>query len=109
MLAEIIVLVSIITVLAFEVKLILDGKIEDRLSVIPLLITILLPFWNQNLISITPFVFLFINTLFRTLIDIYEVKDRFNSLFWISTVANVMILYFQLGFLLKNYLMTIFY
>ncbi len=109
MLAQIIVLVSIITILILEVKLIFDGKLEEKLSVMPLLITILLPFWNQNLISITPFVFLFITTLSRALIDIYEVKDRFNSLFWILTVSNVMILYFQLGFLLKNYLMTVFY
>jgi hypothetical protein len=109
MLAEIIVLVSIITVLAFEVKLVMDGKIEDRLAPIPMMFVILLPFWNQNLISVVPFIFLFITFLFRMLIDIYEQKVRFNILFWILTVANIMILYFQLGFLLKNYLMSVFY
>ena len=109
MLAEIILLVSIITVLAFEVKLVFDGKIEDRLAAIPMIFVILLPFWNQNLISVVPFIFLFITFLLRTLIDIYELKVRLNTLFWILTVSNIMILYFQLGFLLKNYLMMVFY
>lgn len=109
MVAGIIVLISIITILILEVKLIFDGKLEERLSMIPLLITILLPFWNQSLISVTPFVFLFICVLARTLIDIYEVKDRLNSIFWVLTVANIMILYFQLGFLIKNFLLTIVY
>lgn len=109
MLAEIIVLVSIITVLAFEVKLVMDGKLEDRLNVVPMIFVILLPFWNQSLISVVPFIFLFITFLLRTLIDIYELKIRFNILFWILTMANIMILYFQLGFLLKNYSMTVFH
>lgn len=109
MLVEIIVLVSIITVLAFEVKLVMDGKIEDRLAATPMIFVILLPFWNQNLISVVPFIFLFITFLFRMLIDIYEQKVRLNILFWILTMANIIILYFQLGFLLKNYLMTVFY
>ena len=109
MLAEIILLVSIITVLAFEVKLVLDGKIEDRLSVIPMVFVVLLPFCNQNLISVVPFIFLFITFLLRIFVDTYKQKVRFNIFFWILTVANMMILYFQLGFLLKNYLMTLFY
>lgn len=109
MLAEIIILVSIITVLAFEVKLVMDGKIEDGLDVVPIIFVLLLPFWNQILISVVPFIFLFITFLLRTLIDIYELKIRFNIFFWILTMANIIILYFQLGFLLKNYSMTVFY
>ena len=94
----IIVFLSIVLLLLCEVKFLESQNINKSLYKFYLMTSILLPFWEQNLISIIPFFVL----IFTNIIRIWKPKSIL--LFNFITVTNILILYFQFGFLIKNYL-----
>jgi hypothetical protein len=97
-----IVLLGILTLGIFEVNFLLNQRVHQGLMVIYLLINIILSSVNVGLISDWPFYVLFLTNFMR-----FSWFDRQGFQFSVLSVTNLMILYFQFGFLIKNYLISL--
>lgn len=75
MYASIFVAISIITLLIFEIKIFDRGKLNKNYYRVYLPLLIFLPFLNQNLVSVFPFLVLLIINLFRIQKEIKPKKE----------------------------------
>ena len=96
-----VVFLGIITLGIFEINFLLDQKVSKKLMSIYLIINLILPLMSQDLISDWPFYVLFLTNFMR-----FSWFDKKGFQFSVLSVTNLMILYFQFGFLIKNYLLS---
>lgn len=97
-----IVFLSMIIISIFELKFLFKAKIDDESLFFSFFLTILLPFWNQDLVSVFPFLLLIISFLLRV-----SRLSKFEWIFWATTIFNIIILYFQIGFFIRNFIISI--
>jgi hypothetical protein len=101
MFAILIVLLGILTLGIFEVNFLLNQRVKQGLMSVYLIIGMILPLMDQNLISDWPFYVLLLTNFLR-----FSWFDKEGFQFSVLSVTNLMILYFQFGFLIKNYLLS---
>lgn len=101
MFAFLVVFLGILIIGIIEVNFLSNGKVDNKLVVVYLLINIILLLMNIDLINNFPFFILLLLNFIRLF---YFRRDGFS--FYLLSVINLMILYFEFGFLIKNYLMS---
>lgn len=96
---ELIVILSTLVLLFSEAFFLDTGKLNLQVEKTYLIILLLLPLWNQNLVSVFPFLLLIPSFFIRG----FHYRGN-NIVFLIATCFNIGILYLQLGFLIKGFL-----